>query len=159
MRNRKLSRQKIHIHRNYTVEEVARALGNHRQTVRRWIKLGTLPALKDQKPMLILGTDLVAFIEARNKPKPRMELHHCRCFKCQAPRGPAFSSIEYHPNNDRSGNLHALCDVCGTVMHKHFSAGELDALRLIVEVTVVHADETLVGCAQPPSNVHLKRKK
>ena len=44
----------IKTHRNYTVDEVAKALGVSKGTVRRWIKCG-LPVLKERKPMLILA--------------------------------------------------------------------------------------------------------
>lgn len=147
MSRRKLNRQNIHIHLNYTVEDAARALGIHRQTVRRWIKAKQLPALRDQKPMLILGGDLVDFINSRTKPKTKMQLQQCRCFKCQAPRGPAFLAIEYHPANALSGNLYALCEVCGADMYKHFSASNLEALRAIVEVTIIQVGNTLDKCA------------
>ena len=51
------------IHRNYTVEEVARLFGVHRNTVREWIKRG-LPTSDDKRPKLILGRDLIAFLQA-----------------------------------------------------------------------------------------------
>ena len=50
------------IHRNYTVEEVASLFGVHRNTVREWVKRG-LPTSDDRRPMLILGRDLVAFLQ------------------------------------------------------------------------------------------------
>ena len=52
------------IHRTYTVEEIAGLYGIHRNTVRDWIKRG-LPTCDTRRPQLVLGRDLVAFIQAR----------------------------------------------------------------------------------------------
>ena len=52
------------IHRNYTVEEVADLYDVFKGTVRAWIIAG-LPVINDKRPMLILGSDLVAFHQSR----------------------------------------------------------------------------------------------
>ena len=54
----------VKMHRNYTVDEAARVLGRDKGTIRRWIAKG-LPAIKDQKPHLILGTDLIEFLKTQ----------------------------------------------------------------------------------------------
>jgi Helix-turn-helix domain len=48
----------VKVHRNYSVEEVARLFGLHKNTVRNWLKLG-LAAIDDRRPMLILGRELL----------------------------------------------------------------------------------------------------
>ena len=54
----------VKIHRSYTVEEVARLLGKHKNTVRHWVKDG-LDTIDDKRPMLILGHDQVEYIKKR----------------------------------------------------------------------------------------------
>ena len=44
----------VKLHRNYTVEEIARLFGLHKNTVRNWLKEG-LALIDGQRPMLILG--------------------------------------------------------------------------------------------------------
>ena len=43
--------------RSYSIDEIARLLGVHRNTVRHWIRNG-LPVLDDRRPNLILGSEL-----------------------------------------------------------------------------------------------------
>jgi len=68
MARHRLRRQCVKVHRSYTVDEASRLLGVAKGTVRRWMTAG-LPFLTDQKPALILGADLAAFLKARAKPK------------------------------------------------------------------------------------------
>ena len=62
--------RRVKIHRNYTVDEAARILDVHKNTVRQWLKNG-LPAIDDRRPLLILGSELSAYLKKRranNKP-------------------------------------------------------------------------------------------
>jgi transposase-like protein len=61
--------QLVKIHRNYSVGEIARRFGIHKNTVRNWLKQG-LVAIDGQRPTLILGRELSRFlIERRRKTK------------------------------------------------------------------------------------------
>lgn len=76
----------VKIHRSYTVEDVARCLAVHKNTVRRWIKAG-LPTVGGRGKTLILGSQLRSFLEARRKDAKRpCPPGHFYCLKCQAPR-------------------------------------------------------------------------
>jgi excisionase family DNA binding protein len=88
-RARNPNRRSIKIHRNYTVEEAARATGSAKGTIRRWIKSGALPEITDRKPNLILGGDLFDYLTARATPGPKLRLNECYSLKCRAPREPA----------------------------------------------------------------------
>jgi transposase-like protein len=56
--------RRVKIHRSHTVEEIARSLGVHKNTVRVWVKAG-LPTSNKRRPLLVLGEDLVSFLQAR----------------------------------------------------------------------------------------------
>ena len=72
----------------YTVEEAARVLGAHKNTVRQWIKQG-LACIDDSRPLLIHGAELKAFVLQRQqrakKPCGKGEIY---CLRCRDPRKP-----------------------------------------------------------------------
>jgi excisionase family DNA binding protein len=62
-RNRRADWRRIKSKYSYTVEEAARALNLHRNTVRNWIRRGGLIAMTGSRPHLILGAVLVEFLK------------------------------------------------------------------------------------------------
>jgi helix-turn-helix protein len=70
-RNRRPDRRRVKALRSYTIDEVARTLEVHRNTVRHWIKAG-LPVIDDKRPILMLGADVAKFLlqrrDARRQP-------------------------------------------------------------------------------------------
>ena len=52
------------VHFSFTVEEAARLLKVHKNTVRRWIKDG-LPIIDRHGPAMMRGRDLAGFLEKR----------------------------------------------------------------------------------------------
>ena len=88
---KRVNPRRVKRHRNYTIEEAARALGVAKATVRNWIAKG-LPILKDQRPFLILGGDLIAYLEASAPKKQSCQPHQCFCFRCRCPRDPRLAA-------------------------------------------------------------------
>lgn len=154
---RRANRRAVKLHRNYTVDEAARVLGVAKGTVRRWLKSG-LPAIADRKPILILGADLNDFLDRRASPRQRCRPDECFCFSCRAPRKAAFGAAEYFPITATGGNLRALCIECTTVMRKRVSLAKLDALKAVLAVTIVQADEPINNGAKACLNNHLEQE-
>ena len=116
----------VKIHRSYTVEETARVLGKHKNTVRAWIKLGLQP-IDRRRPTLIHGLELLRFVKNRRITSKRpCPAGHMFCLKCRAPRQPAAGMTDYLPISETSGNLRALCSKCGTLMHRRASLANLN---------------------------------
>jgi Helix-turn-helix domain len=79
----------VKVHRSYSVEETARLLRVHKNTVRNWLKQG-LASIDDRRPILILGRELSRFLhERRQKAKQSCGPGRIFCIACRAPKVPA----------------------------------------------------------------------
>ena len=144
----------IKVHRNYTVDEAARVLGVCRGTVRRWIG-GGLPALRDRRPILILGGDLIDFLNARSRPRSRCRLGELYCVRCRAPRAAAGCMADFIPLTARGGNLQAICEECGILMNRWVSSCQLKTFEAILTVSIREAARGIGDCTLPSLNDHL----
>ena len=129
----------VKIHRNYTVEEIAKLFGVHRNTVREWIKRG-LPTINVKGPKLILGPDLRAFLQARRvKNKWKCQPGEIYCVRCRVPRCPAGDMAEYKPITATRGNLIGICPKCDCMMYRGVNLAELEQVRGNLDITMTQA--------------------
>lgn len=157
MAHRHPDRRAIKQHYSYTAEEAALALGVAKGTVRRWLKSG-LAHITDQRPFLILGSELRSFLDKQNTAKHRCQPHEFFCFRCRAPRQAAAGLIDYIPRTPLSGQLSAICEACHTIMHKSFSASKLDLLEQRAEVSFPQGQPHLTDRGKPRSNDHFEKE-
>ena len=144
------------IHRNYTVEEIARLFDVHRNTVREWVKRG-LPTSDGRRPILILGRDLVAFLSARRaKNKQTCQPGEIYCVRCRAPKAPAGDMADYAPLTAKLGNLIAICAECETLIYRRVSLVKLDQWRGKLDITMPKALQHIDESAQPSVNSDLE---
>ena len=144
--------RRIRLHQAYSVEEAARALGKHKHTVRNWIDAG-LPTVDGCRPVLMHGHELRAFLEVRRKALKRP----CRpgtiyCFKCRQPRAPASGMVEFTPRNDTTGDLVALCERCGTMMHRIARLTSLASIMPRIGVEMREVGARLIERTSTPLN-------
>ena len=156
MRKRHPNHRLVKIHRSYTVEEIAKLFTIHKNTVRNWVKIG-LATSDDKRPMLILGIDLAAFLQARKMKNKRP----CRpgeiyCVRCRAPKFPAASMAEYEPVTEKFGNLVAICPDCGAIMNRRVSLARIDQMRGVMDISFPQALEHLIESAKPTVNSDLR---
>lgn len=143
------------IHRNYTVDEVATLFGIHKNTVRTWVKQG-LPTTDDQRPLLILGSDLVKFLQARRIRSKRPCLPgEIYCVRCRSAKRPAGEMAEYQPLTPVAGNLVGICPACESMMYRRVSLLKLVAVSGQLDVTMPQALPHIVESAQPSVNSDL----
>lgn len=126
--------QRIRIHQSYEVGEVVDLLNAAPQTVRGWIKDG-LPVLFTQRPMLILGFELKAYLDKRQETaKQPTALGEMYCMSCRKPRKPLGMMADYVPKTTTTGLLEALCGVCEGVCMRFTSKASLPDLSRILDI-------------------------
>lgn len=140
------------LHRSYTVEEIARLFGTHRNTVRGWLKAG-LAAVDDRRPRIIQGQVLRAFLQARrDRAKRPCAPGTLYCCKCRTPRAPAAGSAAFETQAGCAGILRAICEVCGTRMFRRARQSGLGAIMPQIAVLILQAPPHIAECAFPSPN-------
>lgn len=156
MSAKRINPRLIKIHRSYSVEDIARTLSVHKNSVRSWIKSG-LPTVDNTRPVLVLGNELKAWLENRLKANKRpCPIGTIYCFKCREPKAPALGMIEYKPMDCSSGNLNALCEACGTVMHRRIKQIDISIKMPDLDVQIREALPSIIERAQPSLNCDYK---
>jgi excisionase family DNA binding protein len=126
IRQRKLDRHRLKIHRSYTVNEAAEALGVHPNTINGWLKAG-LPFIATKRDRLILGVDLKAFLEKRDcRRRQTCPPGTMFCMRCRAPRRPPVGLVELVGVRSATLNLRGLCPTCTAVMHRRVARDRLE---------------------------------
>ncbi|WP_039953962.1 helix-turn-helix domain-containing protein [Rhodanobacter thiooxydans] len=150
--------QRAKIHRNYDVEEAARICGVHRNTVRQWIKQG-LPVCDDRRPMIVLGPELRAFLQAkRTRNKCPCGPGRIYCMRCRTPKVPAGNMTDYLPSTSTGGTLAAICPDCGSMMYRRVSLAKLASIRGELDITMTQAHSRIGESAQPFVNSDYKQE-
>jgi Helix-turn-helix domain len=107
----------VKVHRNYSVEEIARLFGLHKNTVRNWLKQG-LPAIDDRRPTPVLGRELLRFLqERRQRAKQSCGPGRIFCIACRAPKVPAGKMADCTPTGPLAGNLCGICPDCHRLIY------------------------------------------
>lgn len=139
----------VKIHYSFRVEEIARTLGVRKNTVRTWLKSG-LETIDHRRPAMVQGKVLRAFLESKRtvnrRSCPPGTLY---CLKCRMPRPPALDMVDFVPRTSSSGNLRALCQVCGTLMHQAVNWARISDVMPNLEVRIAVADPRLIGSSGP----------
>ena len=144
------------IHRNYTVEEIASLFGVHRNTVREWIRRG-LPTTDRRRPLLVLGRDLGAFLQARRlKNKRTCQPGEIYCVRCRVPRNPAGDMAEYQLVTAALGNLVGICPTCECMMYRRVNLAKLGQVRGNLDITMPQALSHLGESGQLSVNSDLR---
>ena len=122
------------------MEEVARLFGTHRNTVRAWVKAG-LPTCDSERPTLILGRELAAYLQARRtKNKRPCKPGEIYCVRCRAPKQPAGNMAEYQPITATFGNLVGICPDCDGMIYRRASRAKLPEIQGTLDISFSEAE-------------------
>jgi hypothetical protein len=142
----------VKVHRNYSVNEIARRFGIHKNTVRSWMKQG-LVTIDGQRPILILGRELSRFLtERRRKTKQSCGPGRFYCIACRAPKIPAGNMAECIRVSASSGNLCGTCPDCNRLIYRRVNLTKIDAVRGELEITFTQPHQRIGGSAIPSVN-------
>ena len=149
---RRVNPRRAKLHRSYTIRELADLLGVHKNTVRGWISKG-LPLVEGLRPVLILGREFQEWWGRQRKAAKRpCQPGQMYCFKCREPKGPALGMVDYVATNAATGNLKAMCETCGTMMHRRTRLADIPAKMPGLAVQRTLAPSSIVAPAQPSPN-------
>lgn len=139
----------VKIHRSYTASELAARLGLHKNTIRQWQREG-LVAVDAGRPTLFQGAIVRAFLTSRNASRKRpCHPGTLYCFRCREPRRPALAKADYTELRPGNGNLRAICETCGSIMHRRVRAASLAAVMPFVDVQIREALPRLSWARSP----------
>lgn len=140
------------LRRSYSAEELASVLGVHKHTVRGWINAG-LPKLDNTRPLLIVGSEFQSWWAKRRKAaKSPLKPGQLYCFKCRQPKRPTLGMVEYAATNAATGNLKAICETCGTMMHRRARLADLAIIMPDLAVQRREAVPSIIARAHPSLN-------
>jgi hypothetical protein len=135
----------VKLHYSYSVPELARCCGVHKNTVRNWQADGLEPIDK-ARPVLFQGATVRNFLRQRNASRtcpsaPGM----LYCMRCRQSRRPALGMVEYVALRPTSGNLRALCEVCEATMYRAARKADLAKVMPGIDVQMAQGKPRLTG--------------
>ncbi|MFK8253130.1 helix-turn-helix domain-containing protein [Ancylobacter terrae] len=144
------------LHRTYSIEEVARLFGLHKNTVRGWQKAG-LPPVDGGRPILFKGSALAEFLKNRRavgkQPCGPSRLY---CLPCRKPQRPAGGMVDFIPSNAGAGVLCGLCPDCQRCMFRRVGRARLAAVAADLDVQFPKAEPRLGECHKHPVKCDLE---
>jgi len=134
-------------HHTYEVNELARLVGVHPNTVRRWISTEGLETVDDGRPTLIHGETFLEFYRERKQSrKCPLKPGEFYCLPCRGAKRPDGDMADYLPLGPENGNLQGLCPDCGRLINRGVSRANLDAVRGELDVAFPEALQRIGGC-------------
>ncbi|MCB2112412.1 MAG: helix-turn-helix domain-containing protein [Parvularculaceae bacterium] len=142
--------RRLSIHRNYEIGEVADLIGAHPQTIRGWVVTGTLPVCAANRPILIAGDDLLAFLRNRgNRSRRPLGPNQFYCLRCREARNAAGKMADFEPRSDTGGRLVAICAECEAMVYRTVRFDRLKTVAPDLQVTFGSAAASLDDPANP----------
>ena len=142
----------IKINLPYSVDELARVLGVHKNTVRAWQKAGLQP-VDNRRPVVFRGAVVALFLKSRRERNKRpCGVGELYCLPCRQARRPAGDMVDYLPSDSATGNLRGICPTCDRFMHRRVNLARLAAVIGDLDVTFPEGEQHLRETTCPSVN-------
>ena len=140
---------------SYTVPEICRLFGIHKNTVRDWFRKG-LQKTDNQRPCLVHGEVLKKFLDERQKSRrKKCKLHEFYCFRCHAPRRAMGNLADIEPRTEKTVMLTSFCEFCETPLRKVQSGKTLPTIFQTFDIPR-HQQEHIRESLSPSLNCYLR---
>lgn len=150
--------RRVKIHISYSVAEIEKLLDVHKNTVLRWISCGLTP-IEAKRPLLIHGSDLRAFLNARKPRKQPCRTGELYCVKCRVPKKPACDMVDYVARSRTLGTIQGICPTCETMIYRAVKRADLDKVCAGLNVSHRDAQERLGDTPTPSLNGDSKKER
>ncbi len=125
----------LRANRAYTIPELSQTLGLSFGCVRGWVRDG-LPAMKSQRPYLVLGSDARDYlIRRRDNRKTSLKPDQFYCMSCKAPRRPWGMLVDLISQPGSTARIMGLCEECQTPCNRMIGKARIPQLSEIFDVT------------------------
>lgn len=159
MSARRTNPYRVKANRSYSVQELAACCGVHKNTIRNWQANGLAP-IDQRRPALFQGETVRAFLIKRNASRKRpCQPGTLYCFRCREPRPPALGMVDYVPITPVGGNLRAICERCGAMMHRRARRADLTQIMPECTIQFVQGQQRLSGRPTPSLSCDKERQR
>jgi hypothetical protein len=135
-KRRRPSHRLVKIHRSYSVDEVSRLCGVHKNTVRQWFRTGLVP-IDLSRPVVVLGHELHRYLKQRRADrKVSCGPGRIYCLPCRSPKVPDGNFAELVKDTESLASLQAICPDCGRMIYRRVNPQRLTAVRGNLEIAV-----------------------
>jgi len=136
VRRGRIDPRRVKLHFPYTVEEAARALGVHANTVRHWLRDG-LAVADDKRPVILNGEAIREFLNARSRRRKQpLSPGQFYCLPCRRAVSPDGDMADLVPDGTGLGTLTGLCPGCGRLVHRRVSMETWRKAAAALDVTI-----------------------
>lgn len=144
-------------HRSYSVEEISRLFGIHKNTVRAWLRQGLSP-IDDQRPIIVRGEELRRFLaERRASTKRACGPGQIYCLPCRIPKLPAGKMAEcVQASGGAIGTLQGICPDCNRMIYRKINLQNLESIRGDLDVIFAEPDRRIEETPKASVNCDLE---
>lgn len=144
MGTRHPNHRRVKVHLTYTIEDLSRLFGLHKNTVRGWQKAGLQP-VDAGRPILFKGGTVAAFLKQRREnAKQPCGPGRLYCLPCRTPQRPAGGMVDYVPSTQASGVLCGICPECERYVYRRVSRARIGVVAADLDVQFPK-DEPRIG--------------